>query len=68
LKCYAYEKDDDFIFCVEDAKAENEDIILHAWFTKNENGYEKVYPMENGADKTWFKNEEAQMMFMGKVL
>ena len=58
MKCYCYEKDDNFILCVEDADPQHEDAILHAWFTRIETGFEKIYPMENGADKSWYKNTE----------
>jgi len=55
MKCYCYEADTDFILCVENAEPECEDVILHAWFKKTDNGYEKTYPMESGMDKSWYK-------------
>ena len=58
MNCYCYEEDGDFILCVENAEAECEDIILHAWFEKTANGYIKKHPMENGVDKSWYKNTE----------
>ena len=58
MKCYCYETDDDFILCVENAEIKHEDIILHAWFKKIENGYVKTYPMKNGVDDKWYRKSE----------
>jgi len=58
MKCYCYEKDDNFILRVEDVETDREDIILHAWFEKTNTGFEKIYPMESGTDKSWHKNIE----------
>jgi len=58
MKCYCCEKDDNFILCVEDVEVEHENIFQHAWFKKTDTRFEKVYPMESGADKSWYKNTD----------
>ena len=58
MKCYCYETDTDFIFCVENTEAKYEDIILHAWFEKTDSGYVKTHPTKSGADDTWHKKTE----------
>ena len=58
MKCFCYEKDDNFVLRVENVETKHEDIILHAWFQKADGGYEKVYPMESGADKLWYRDIE----------
>ena len=58
MKCYCYETDDDFILCVENASAEHEDTISHAWFEKSGDKFVKIYPMKNGIDKLWYKKIE----------
>ena len=65
MRCYCCEKDDHFILCVEDAGPVHEEVLLHAWFTKTEKGFEKVYPMENGADKTWYKKADEKERIKG---
>lgn len=58
MKCYCYESNDDFVFCIENAEAEHEDVILHAWFEKADDIYTKKYPMQSGVDDAWYKKNE----------
>jgi hypothetical protein len=52
MKCYCYETETEFIFCVEDADIIFEDNLQAAWFKKNDKGFIKSYPkeMDDGVD------------------
>lgn len=44
MKCYCYETETEFVFCVEDAEIAYEDNIQAAWFTKIGGKFLKIYP------------------------
>jgi hypothetical protein len=46
MKCYCYENETEFIFCIENAEIEYEKNIEAAWFQKKENKYLKIYPRD----------------------
>jgi hypothetical protein len=43
MKCYCYETETEFVFCVEDADAKLEDNLKAAWFKKTDKGFIKNY-------------------------
>jgi hypothetical protein len=43
MKCYCYETETEFVFCVEDADAKLEDNLKAAWFKKTDKGFIKIY-------------------------
>jgi hypothetical protein len=46
MKCYCYETETEFVFCVEDAEIAYEDNIQAAWFKKINNKFLKIYPKD----------------------
>ncbi|GHV08865.1 MAG: hypothetical protein Ta2A_18030 [Treponemataceae bacterium] len=44
MKCYCIEKDDKFVYCVENIEEKYIENIEHAWFKKDGNKYVKEYP------------------------
>ena len=74
MKCYCYETETEFVFCVEDADAKLEDNLKAAWFKKTDKGFIKIYNKEmesngvNAEDKEFVKRNFArlgQSMFEG---
>jgi len=73
MKCYCYETEIEFIFCVEDADMKFEDNLKAAWWKKIDKRFIKVYPKEmddgvDGEDKEIIKRNFArlgQSMFEG---
>jgi hypothetical protein len=53
MKCYCYETETEFVFCVEDTDAIFEDNLKAAWFQKTDKGFIKAYPkeMDDGVDE-----------------
>lgn len=54
MKCYCYETETEFIFCVEDADIKFEDNLQAAWWKKIDKKFIKAYPkeMNDGVDAT----------------
>jgi hypothetical protein len=52
MKCYCYETETEFIFCVEDADMKFEDNLQAAWWKKTDKKFIKAYPkeMDDGVD------------------
>lgn len=52
MKCYCYETEIEFIFCVEDADTKFEDNLHAAWWKKIDKKFIKAYPkeMDDGVD------------------
>jgi len=48
MKCYCYDTESEFVFCVQDADPRLEDVIQHAWFKKTDEGFTKIYPNIEG--------------------
>ena len=46
MKCYCYETETEFIFCIENADIRLEENILGAWWKKSGDKYIKAYPKE----------------------
>ncbi|MDP9751753.1 hypothetical protein [Thermoanaerobacter pentosaceus] len=44
MKCYCYETETEFVFCVENADAELEKNLEAAWFHKVDDKFLKTYP------------------------
>lgn len=73
MKCYCYETETEFVFCVEDADIIFEENLQAAWFKKTDKGFIKSYPkgMDDGVnahDKELVKRNFArfgQSMFEG---
>src|SRR5690554_6518442 len=74
MKCYCYETETQFVFCVEDMDETLEDNLLAAWFKKTDKGFIKIYNKEmesngvNTEDKELVKRNFAllgQSMFEG---
>ena len=59
MKCYCYETEFDFVFCVENAESEIYTKLQIDPFWQEGNGkFVKIYPLESGYDDTWYKNYE----------
>ena len=56
MKCYCYETETQFIFCVENAEGEiYENLSTDRYWTKtDENKFIKSYPMDTGWDDAWY--------------
>lgn len=52
MKCYCYETETEFIFCVEDADIKFDDNLQAAWWKKADKKFIKSYPkeMDDGVD------------------
>jgi len=64
MKCYCYETETEFIFCVEDAEGKiYENLQADRYWTKTEDDkFIKIYPMDTGWDDAWYliqKDKEA---------
>lgn len=75
MKCYCYESEANFVFCVEDFEPELEANLKHAWFEKSEQKYCKKYSknMEANGVTFWHKKIISEnfkrlgpMMFRGE--
>jgi hypothetical protein len=55
MECYCIEKDEKFIFCIENAEGKYIENIEHAWFKLDNDKYIKEYP-NNFDDKKIIKN------------
>ncbi|MHB9295511.1 hypothetical protein PilKf_01257 [Pillotina sp. SPG140] len=44
MKCYCFEIDDKFIYCVENVEEKYKENVEHAWFKRDRNKYIKEYP------------------------
>ena len=60
MKCYCYETENEFIFCVEDAEGRILDILnADQYWTKTDEGkFTKIYPMNTNWDDAWYLNFE----------
>jgi hypothetical protein len=56
MKCYCYETETEFIYCVENAEGKILDNLLSdSYWTKTDNGkFIKVYPMDTSWDDAWY--------------
>ena len=59
MKCYCYETETEFIFCVEDAEgAIYENLQSDQFWTKTDDDkFIKVYPIENNDDDEWYNDK-----------
>jgi len=56
MKCYCYETETEFIFCVEDTEGKIcEKLQADQYWTKtDDNKFIKIYPMDTGWDDAWY--------------
>lgn len=60
MRCYCYETETKFIFCVEGAEGKIFDILKadQYWTQTDEGKFIKVYPMDTNWDDAWYLNQE----------
>ena len=60
MKCYCYETEKEFIYCVEGAKGSAFDSLAadQYWAKTVEDKFIKTYPMDTGWDDAWYLNPE----------
>lgn len=60
MKCYCYETETEFIYCVENADIKiYENLLADPFWTKtDDNKFIKIYPIDAGWDDAWYVNSE----------
>lgn len=54
MKCYCYETDKKFIYCVENAEGIYENLLADPYWTQTGDGkFVKIYPLDTGFDDAW---------------
>jgi len=59
MKCYCYETETEFVYCVEGAKGKiRRKLKADPWWKQSGGKFLKVYPMDTGWDDAWYLDTE----------